>query len=279
MTRGRTIALYGDTGSGKTTQIGVLAKWHFKRTQGQGTTLLRTCDRGGYRSLEPLVRLGIIRVEEMGPSDDPWTWANDTASGSRLGTGDVFLAIDSATGLGEFILDHITKESRQIGQQKTQRFQVAKDLQVGINNESHYGLVQGFMRDMMWKSTWLTHKGVDVLWTFAMLRGEKQDDTPVLGPMVAGKALTVAIPKWFERTFRLVSIPGADGEPPRHALHLQEQPGFAGTGMSFGNARHPLDATTPLPAVIEPADLTQALELGEQGQEEAFNALKEELGL
>jgi hypothetical protein len=110
-----------------------------------------------------------------------------------------------------------------------------------------------------------------------MLRGEKQDDTPVLGPMVAGKALTPAIPKWFRYTFRLVSVPTTQGQAPRHLLYLQEQPDFGGTGMSFGNARYPIDAITPLPAVIEPASIIEAMELIEKAEAEAEEVLRKEL--
>ena len=278
MIKGRTLGLYGDTGSGKTTQIGELAKWHYRRTK--GTTLLATCDRGGFLSLKPLISVGIIRVQQLGPTEDPWGWIADAVSGKLLQDTDCLLAIDSATSIGELIFDNISKADRQIGQQRTQRFNVGSGHSVGINNESHYGLVQGFLRDMLWKSTWLAQtKGVDVLWTFATLRGEKQDSTVFLGPEMAGKALTPKIARWLERTFRIVSIPQAPGEAPRHVLHLQEQPDFGGTGMSQGNARYPMDATTPLPATLEPADLGKALELIEEGEKEAEDKLRRELGL
>ncbi len=116
------------------------------------------------------------------------------------------------------------------------------------------------------------------MWTFSTDRGEKADDTPILGPKLAGKALTAAVPKWFRYTFRIVSIPMVDSTP-RHVLYLHEQSENNGTVTGFGNARYPLAAQTPLPECIEPASLITALEMIENGQEEADAVLREELGL
>ena len=60
-------------------------------------------------------------------------------------------------------------------------------------------------------------------------------------------------------------------------LHLQEKTELSGLGMSFGNSRYPLDATTPLPASIEPASLSEFWRLLQQGQDEALANLSSEL--
>jgi energy-coupling factor transporter ATP-binding protein EcfA2 len=276
---GRTIALYGDTGSGKTTLAGEYAK--LVRKQRNLDTTLFASDMGGYDSIGALVRYGVIR-----PVDDPWIWIKNAASGKVLDATDggdrgIGCAIfDSATSQSEALLLAAAKSDYQIGQQRTQRFNVTKGketLNVSINNEAHYGVIQSFMLDAIWKSTWLTRKGIDVIWTFSVHRGEEQDRTPILGPKLAGKALTAAIPKWFKYTFRVVSIP-QDGVAPLHRLYLTEHQELAGLGHSFGNARYPLDATTPLPAFIEPASIIKAIELIDAGQIEADEALKQELG-
>lgn len=282
---GRSIGLYADSGGGKTTLFGEYAKWKFKRT-GQ-RSLYYAGDLGGFDSILPLVRLGIVLPIEFDPEkDDPWLWINNATEqrfpdGRLIGEDVGLIGFDSASSISEAILSAITKSPQQIGQQKTQRFNVARGnqtLTIGLNNEAHYGLVQGFMLDQIWKSTWLTRKGMDVLWTFAVDRSEKADKTPIIGPKLAGHALTAMIPKWFKYFFRLVSVP-VQGEPTRHLLYLQEQPELGGMGMSFGNARYPIDATTQLPAVIEPASLVGAIEMIERGQQEAEDALRAELGL
>jgi hypothetical protein len=276
---GRSIALYGDSGSGKTTQAGEMAKFVWKSRKKR--TKLYTSDRGGHESIKPLVKLGIIDVDDLGPDDDPWIWIDSSVSGKDLDP-DVGLVInDSGTSHGEALLTACSHADFQIGQQKTQRFNVNrgnKTLNVSINNEAHYGVVQNFLLDAIWKSTWLTRRGIDVLWTFSVHRGEEQDRTPILGPKLAGKALTAAIPKWFGYTFRIASLP-QEGSGPRHVLYTAEHPELAGLGHSFGNARYPLDARTDLPAEIEPASLPGVFELIDNGQQEAEDKLREELGL
>lgn len=278
---GRIIALYGDTGSGKTTQAGEYAK--FVRKSRGLNTVLNTADMGGYRTLKPHVNLGVVVPNEFLPeTNDPWIWLDEAVSGTSLDKSIGCAIFDSGTSISEALLSACSHADFQIGQQRTQRFTVSrgeKNLNVSINNEAHYGVVQGFMLDAIWKSTWLSRRGVDVIWTFSVHRGEEQDRTPILGPKLAGKALTAAIPKWFEYTFRLASLP-QDGAPPRHLLYLTEHSELSGLGHSFGNARYPLDATTELPAFIEPASIIEAIRLiEEQGQQEAEDALRQELGL
>lgn len=275
---GRTIALAGDTGSGKTTLLGEKAKADFRQTR--KPSFLAAADDGGYESIKPLIKVGVVVVEDLPPGTDPFTWIGDInkRQGQKWAGAFANVFFDSATNLGAKQLDFVAKSNQQIGQQKTQKFTITQGNVVGLNNEAHFGLVQGFLRDHMWRSTWFTREGVDVVWTFALDRGEKADDTPTLGPKLVGKALTSIIPSWFNYFFRTVSIPVKDA-PARHLLYIQEQPEIGGLGMSFGNARYPLDAVTPLPAVIEPASLVEALRLIEAGQQEAEEALRIELAL
>ena len=272
---GRTIGLYGDTGSGKTTQIGELAK-QVRKDRGQDT-LYVAGDLGGYRSIAPMERAGFLKVVQFDEiaAKDPWSWVNKATSGNDLSSETGLIAFDSATSISEAILTSITKAPVQVGSQKTQKYTVASGLQVGSNNESHYGLVQSFMLDQIWRSTWLAAKGLDVVWTFGLDRSEKVDASLVIGPKLAGHALTSQIPKWFQYFFRMVSLPVL-GAPARHLLYLQEQPDLNGTGVSFGNPRYPLDAETELPAVLEPASLVTALTLIENGQAEADEKLRKE---
>jgi len=271
--------LIGDSGSGKTTQGGELAK-RVKKTRGR-RTILHTCDRGGYDSISSLERAGIVLVDEMKQDDNPWIWIDDAVEGKKEAlAGDIGLAIfDSGTSMSDQLLTACSHSDFQVGQQKTQKFAVTRgsgqSLTVAINNEAHYGVVQGFMLEAIRKSTWLIERGIDVLWTFALYRGESQDRTPILGPKLAGKALTPFLPKEFRYTFRISSMP-QEGQAPIHRLYLTEHPELAGLGHSFGNARYPL-GVTPLPPYIEPASLPEALDLIERGQKEADDLLAAEM--
>lgn len=276
--RGITLELIGDSGSGKTTQAGELAKYVYK-TRGK-KSILNTADRGGYDSIAPLNRLGILSVNELRQEDDPWLWTSQAVKGVNY-SDEIGLAIfDSGTSISDILLTACSHSDFQIGQQRTQKFTVSRGketLTVAINNEAHFGVVQGFMLDQIRQSTWLVERGIDVMWTFALHRGESQDRTPILGPKLAGKALTPFLPKEFRYTFRIESIP-QEGTEPVHRLYLTEHPELAGLGHSFGNARYPL-GVTPLPAYLEPASIPGALELIEKGQKEADELLKSELSL
>jgi energy-coupling factor transporter ATP-binding protein EcfA2 len=282
MPSGRTIALYGDSGSGKTTQAGEYAKF-VRRTRGKNAVLFSS-DMGGFDSISSLVRLGVATPVELGPDDDPWIWIDEAVSGSGLSSDVGLVIFDSATSQSEALLSACAHSDWQIGQRPSQKFTVSRgkgndkrNLVVPSNTDAHYGIVQSFMLDAIWKSTFLTRKGIDVIWTFSVHRSEEQDRTPILGPKLAGKALTAAIPKWFRYTFMLASIP-VDGEAPRHVLYTTEHQELSGMGHSFGNARYPL-GVSPLPAIIEPASLVAAIEMIEAGQAEADALNKAELGL
>lgn len=275
----RTIALYGPSGSGKTTQAGEYAKF-IRKTAGK-LTRLNSSDLGGYDSILPLVDLGIVEPNCLGEGEDPWAWINAAVGGEDLAPEIGLVVFDSAVSMGEALLvacaDAVT-EGRQIGTRPGQSFTVSKGLKVGSNTDSQYLVIQQFLLKMMWKSSWLTKRGIDVLWTFTPYTGEAADKSPIFGPKLVGKALTPEIPKWFKYTFRLVVIPQQDA-PARHVLYLQEQPELGGMGISVGNSRYPLDAGTPLPALIEPASITEAIRLIELGQEEAKERIREELGI
>lgn len=275
MIRGRTISIYGDSGAGKTTLIGEYAKDVWKRRKLK--TYLHATDLGGADSIQPLINLGVVEYDQMPQGADPWVWIDERVKhptrpdeGAR--------AFDSGTSMGEQLLQAVRKSDWKVGTQATQKFKVTNGLSVEANNPAHYGIIQGFLLEKMWDSTWIANDGTDLIWTFAVERGENEENVPIVGPKVAGKALTAAMPKWFKYTFRVVSIP-VSGSAPRHVLYIQEQPGENGLAVSFGNARYPLDADTPLPATIEPASLVEALRLIENGQEEAQANLAAELGI
>lgn len=277
---GRTLALYGQSGSGKTTQLGEYAKWTYQRT-GKRTRYF-AADMGGHDSIDPLIDLGIIEPVYMNEEDDPWTWVGKAVqSAPPEGVG--LVCYDSGSSISEALLSSCAKlasQGQQVGSQKALKFSIPKtDLTIGTNTESHYMVVQSYMLDRIWQSTWLARRsGVDVVWTFGEHRAESTNDAPIVGPKLAGKALTASIPKWLRYTLRLVTV-AQEGAPARHLLYTTEQPELNGMGMSFANARYPLAATTPLPAIIEPASLIEFWDIMERAQIEAKANLKLEVGI
>lgn len=280
---GRSIAVFADTGEGKTTQFGELAKFHFKRDR--RPSVLHLADKGGYASINPLVKLGVVIIDPLQQGEDPWGWTDRVTKGLDKDGVKLDVAVhgfDSGTGLGELLLANcadLSAAGQDIGGRPAPKFKVkiGKDtLNIGSNVDSHYNVVQQFLLKKIWQSTYLTEGG-DVYWTFSVLRGEDAGENAVLGPMLAGRALTPKIPKWFDYTFRLGTILDGVDTAPRHVLYLTTH--LEGMNRTLGNSRYPIDAATKLPESIEPASITRALELFEQGEVEAEDALREELGL
>lgn len=279
MSLGKTTGLYGASGSGKTTQIGQYAKY-IKKLYGKRTRYVGA-DLGGNDSISPLVRAGIMEEVYFGEKDDPWAWINHEVS--TMPADDIgLIAYDSGTSMGEALLSSAAKLGAQglkVGSQPAQKFNIPGTMMnIGSNTESHYMVVQNFLLDAIWKSTWLARKGVDVIWTFSEHKAENPIESSIVGPKLAGKALTGSIPKWLRYTLRLVTVPVQDGAA-RHLLMTQEQPELNGLGMSFANARYPLEALTPLPPIIEPASIITFWECLEKGQKEADEVIRLEMGL
>ena len=120
---GRTVALFGDSGAGKTTQIGELAKDRYKIDKSR--TLIHSADMGGYDSIMPLVRLGVVEVRTFDPSKDSiWTWI-DAAVSNHEGFGVV--AFDSATSMSESLLQscaQLSASGQDIGGRPAPKFKI-----------------------------------------------------------------------------------------------------------------------------------------------------------
>ncbi len=279
---GRTIALYGDTGSGKTTQIGELAKEIYRRTQRK--TRLVTSDPGGYESIKHLEEAGIVEVRSLDPTIDAWGWTIEQAEDSNEEIG--LYAFDGGSSQSALLMaacKQLSAEGLDIGGRPAPKFVVNKGKEnervLGSNVDSHYMTVQSHMRDVIWRSTWLTKtaEAPDVLWTFLVRRGENEEESTILGPELAGKALTGQVPTWFNYCFRLVADAQFEGAPV-HRIYLTPKAEMSGS-MSFGNSRYPLGVEESLPEYIEPASLVEALNMVESAKEEALQNVRAELGL
>lgn len=260
-----------------------MAKYVFKRRRKK--TVLFSSDRGGFLSLDPLVRLGVVKPITYTPVDDPWLFVNEAVNGTALDE-EVGLAVfDSGTSMAEELLRACRQSEFQIGQRPNQKFTVSKsksgtnsNVVVSTNTDAHYGVVQSFMLEAIRKSTWLTKRGIDVIWTFTVDRAENENRTPVLGFKLVGHALSAELPKEFNYTFFLDVVTN-EGDRPEHVLYTTIQPGLGGLGHSFGNSRLPLELAGDIPAVIRPASLIKFFETLDTASEEADRKLQEELGL
>ena len=287
---GTKILLYGRTGSGKSTLIGELAEWVFA-TLGK-TTLLYTADKGGYKSLQPYIDLGIIRVIEIG-NTDPFVFLNKSANGfERDKTGkwvkaDLtnigFIANESFRSHADGMMMSMEQKLAagiNIGGSANISFTAASDgesLKISAGNMSIYGVAQNQIRNEVWNS----HK-LDVAylgWTSAVSKDEDINAAgKILGPDVIGKAMTTVTPYWFDYTFRLDTIAAQAGKPERHLLYLGTHSDVnAGGAAGLGNIRMPLDGTLTQ-NIIEPASIVKALQVLKDGSASATNAIRKRLG-
>lgn len=299
--RGRSILTYGDSGDGKTALIGELAEYIIKTEKKR--TRLYSSDRGGSETIRPYIDdikfqgKPVIELVELG-TGDPWVFLNKAVRGyTRAADGkwvappanvsdDIGLwAFEGMTSIADALMQNLAFKASQgtnIGGGGNVNFNIQAEgetLKVGGNNMAHYGVVQTRIIEEVWESQrlpgWL-------FWTAAA----KRDDDPnaagkVLGPAVAGKALTGEVPRWFVYTFRVAAVPGGPGQSERHILYLGDHQDVASGGAKgLGNTRVPLD--TPkgvVPPSIEPASIVKAIEAIKGAYAPAVSAIKARMGI
>jgi len=274
-----------------------MAEWVYKIDRKR--TRLASSDRGGTQTIRPYIddiKVGgkpLIELEELG-THDPWMWLNKVVRGYRFVNGkwvldaaanaDIGLwAFEGMTSISDAMMNDLARQTAQgknVGGGSNVSMQVQADgetLKIGGNNPSHYGLVQNKIVDEVWESQrlpgWL-------IWTAAA----KRDDDPnaagkVLGPAIAGKALTGEVPRWFVYTFRVAAQPAGMGQQEKHVLHIADhQDAQAAGAKGLGNARIPLDAPKITPT-IDPASIVKALEVINGTYAPALAAIRARMGL
>jgi hypothetical protein len=276
----RHILIFGPTGSGKTGQLGELALDDYRRT-GQ-LTRLYTADKGGWATIAGHVKAGLIQVIEL-DGRNPWAYAYAVAGmvPNPATPGHWHRDEDMDRGVGHAHFEGISswasaqmldladraagngRAIENVGGKSPIRFSSGVQGQerwVGSNNESHYGIVQGDVRKLVWDSFRLPWT---VTWTSLDIRGEdKESGNPIIAPLLIGKAGVENIPSWFHLTFHLVVEPATESKPPVHRLYLCHHKDGSGGGIAYGlsNSRQPL-GTDPLPTNISPANVPKALAL------------------
>jgi|SRR3972149_275171 len=288
--RKQTILLYGRTNAGKTYQLGELAEYVLTRFGLK--TRLYTADRGGIDTIAPLVDEGIIEVVEMGETD-PFIFLDRATRGcvrdgagkwvpgdnARIG----LFAFESLRSVAEALMSTMAQKASQnvsIGGGANITFTVQGDgetQKISGSNMAHFGVAQSQITEKVWQSQRLPAHYI--LWTSSV---SKDDDLnasgKILGPDVIGKALTGEVPRWFNLTFRIDTLPGQSGKEERHVLYLGNQQDVnAGNAIGLGNVRLPAGSPKLDTTIIEPASIVRALEMIDRAQAAAKVALKARL--
>ena len=281
----RTILLFGRSGSGKSTQIGVMAEWVYNKTG--LPTRLYTADRGGLDPMMPHIEAGIIEVVEMG-NTDPFIFLNKACKGEvRDATGKWIqsttpigmYAFESMRSFAEALMAVMTSKvaaGQNIGGSANINFAVSdgvENLKISGSNMAMFGVTQARITEEVWASQRLD--APYILWTSSISKDDDQVSAgKILGPEVIGKALTGEVPRWFQLSFRIDQRPAQAGQPEKHILFLGSSvDALAGNATVLGNLRLPIDAP-PIPATLEPASLPKAIELIDDAFSKSADKLK-----
>lgn len=266
------LLLIGDTGAGKTAQIGLLAEY-IAATEDKKTVVF-TMDKGGTQSIRPHLNLGIIELIMYDKSIPPWVWITKSLRGEAKVNGRWVKVIDPTkhglaayeglTAFSESMMMDLSRHSAEnptqaVGGESAWSFSVRDDEQevrMASNTQSHYGLAQmQLMREI-----WEADPGVLSLYTALLARGsDALAGGGMLSPQTVGNKQGPMVPRWFDFVARLDAVPSSSG-PLRHLLYLETHLDKNAKGAKVvANARIPIAGSSKVDAVIEPADIVKAL--------------------
>lgn len=292
MSNTRTILMYARSRGGKTTLVDELAQDLYVKTG--KPSLIYFIDKGGIGPYRPSIKLGIIELIEQ-LNTDPWFFLSKAAQGyvrdaqGKWVKADIskyaMVGYESMTAFSDEFMNSLAEKAAgglNIGGQGGVSITINGDnnesLKIGGNNMSHYNVVQTRILSEIWKSQKLTVPYV--VWTASQSKDDDQNaGGKVLGPAIAGKAMTAELLRQFDLTFRLDCSPAQGTTPEKHTLYLGNSVDIAsGNAVALGNTRIPLaQGVKELPSKIEPASLVGALNLIAKAEEEAEQVIRKKI--
>lgn len=266
------ILLFGDTGHGKSTLIAELIEEVFVDTG--KTTAIFLADRGSLKPYRTLEKANCVTIHSPPPDANAWLWLHHALRGEvrddntgkyvpvagegNEGTG--MIVHEGLTAYAELLMSTMAEMSSNgtnIGGEGAWNvvLREGKDtLKVGTSNMAHYGMAQLQIRE----GVLAPKPPVPHIYTAGVRRGESASNTPVLGPLVVGEALTGQLPRWMDYTFRCAMTAG------KYHLYLapHTDPTLGPRTVVLANPRIPkAGASVDVPASIEPASLVKALRI------------------
>ena len=269
----KTVMIYAVSGEGKTGQIGELAKAEWRRSGKK--TLLHSMDHGGFETVRHLVDAGVIDIVPHIGRLLPWEWSMKIAQGGVVPNAEGqwaqvdpeeygLVAFDGASGLADSLMKDLAQKAgsgkNPVGQKPAIMFREGTEM-ITNNSPAHFGLTQQHVSQVLQESFSIPVNMV--LWTALARNAEEEaSQSGIVGPMIAGKAMTASVPQWFMYTFRISAIPGnpAMGTVASTRLYLHpHMEGVAAGSKGLANPRGPVGVA--LPDFIEPASVVEALAL------------------
>lgn len=274
--RFRADVLYGQSGSRKTTNVGLsCAYWH-RKTGKRGRLI--SMDGGGFEPIEPLIEAGILEVWSLNDRPHPIEsldlacqgyWPADAldpasklvaptpATWERVG----FMAFEGLTSGGDVILRELRAKKASLSQDPSYSWMSGATVYSGANM-SYYGFVQDRLYDFVMKTHMLPVERV--LWTALEGRGEEEGSRiPTFGPAIAGKKSTGKAPQWFGNCLHLEMLVTEEADAKMKQTRLVTKPVMylrshadPLTKMAYpAKTRAPYQFAAELPEFLDPPDL------------------------
>jgi len=200
----RTTMLFGESGVGKTTQVGRFARYIHEKT-GKPTRLI-TADPGGTDPIQHYIDAGIIQVLSIVGAKEPIGLLRKLSRGDWIfdgrlapSPGDVLrgvggYAIEGLTSNGELLLAGLRAKGISLSQDPNYTFVEREETFYG-SNMSYFGFVQEECHDLVINFSRLPVERV--LWTAHEAAGEDNQRKPIYGPDIPGRKAIGRAHKWF----------------------------------------------------------------------------------
>jgi hypothetical protein len=216
--RAKTHLTYGETGTFKTSQVGIFARYIWRKYRKR--TRLISADPGGWAPIEPEIQAGIVDpylvvgLKEPLPTlrkfslgfwpkkSDDMTKAvmEETKTWDDIGA----YAIEGLTSISDLYMSNL-RTKKTGGEDTTVDLTIEGEKFAG-NNRSHYNFVQNEVLDLSKRFGALPVH--NILWTAHEGKGEDEGTRePIRGPQLAGKAATAKVPSWFGDCIHFESYP------------------------------------------------------------------------
>ena len=208
---GKVVLIYGESGTYKTSNVGMFAKWIYEKT-GKATRLL-SGDGGGWAPIQPEIDAGIIVPFSMVGIDNPidtpkmlcrgyWPEYNKEKQKTELlpPTEETWkeiggYAFEGITSFATLAMRKLAAKGPRLGQDPSYKYIEGTTTAYGLN-QSYYGFVQNHIFDLLILSNNLPVERV--LWTAHETEATDDDGSKstIIGPEVVGAKATPKVPTW-----------------------------------------------------------------------------------
>lgn len=275
---GENLLLYGKTGSGKTTQLVELIK---RMATKEKPARIYLTDGGSAVAYKPLVAKGICQLEIYRDPLDRFIWIDNAVQGNVLREGKYvdgdpsnlsLIGFESLSGQGDLVLNALGQQAaagQNVGGEPAPALKImaeGKQITIPSGSRTHYLVAQRWLLEKVWQSfalpcptVWTAHEDIATL-DKKHPDGDKTLETSaglgirgIIGPMIAGSALTKELPKYFIFTFRLSTRVTEVAK--KHIMFTGHHKDGQLEGLA--NSRTPLNSKVGL--IIEPTDVAATL--------------------